>query len=403
MKEIYYPEFELESAGLLSCVNHAINVKLLLLVCDRVIFPASHILRTNTIGLASLKNLRDFIESGKVVPSIYTHSKNLNEHYLEKIDGSFNINRKLLADQASYICKVLFANPSTQYHLREYNDQLFLFHKTFIDYLIEDKDINAKTNYSKIINGFLDEIESHCERTGQLITYDELLQVRHSYYVKSGKSIHHTHKERIEKVLGRAYFFCGAMTLNSTISYNKFLDSINFKLDSKNTNYPSSLIVSPDFLANLLLKMSVIDNLDDLLLLKSADYDLIKSHPIWNEFINHYYSICEKISDVDTFIESQVQISQRIEKRKIFWNRFGIALANFAVAIPSTILFSNPTTGVIASLGTSVASFGFEGITGGLIRDRVTDRIINRLLHIREPLYVFVETLKQEIDKCKEI
>ena len=85
MVTIYYPYFDLESRGLIPSVNdHVLNIKLLLLIADRVLILTSHLLDTDIKRLSDIiDELHAFAIEGNIVFPLYEGQMRI-EDYLEQ-------------------------------------------------------------------------------------------------------------------------------------------------------------------------------------------------------------------------------------------------------------------------------------------------------------------------------
>lgn len=397
MVTIYYPHFDLVSKGLLPKQNHALNIKLLTLMCDQVLVLPSHLLDIPYGELVHLNNeMADFFHDGKIVTSIYQGQSSVADYYLRKIN---DINDRELSSiyqiKMDYILHYLFEEPHIVFRDNEKEKGLFQLIYNEANLLQASESNNSKLKHSVAV--FENEFYSKCERKGALLTIKDVQEMILDLIQK--KRIYKAHQYFFMKNMIGSYYYCGSFANSAITAYNPYFINIAYDDFSKTNPYGSSKIYSPEFLLNIFKGLKIVSSPSDILMLSSKDVDEIKSHGAWGEFRNNYSSLCTYVDDFQRAINFEVDKQKRIDKIKriVFEITYGIA------DLPISTIIGLITNGLLGTaigiLLIAVEAFFNESKLCKRIQYATTDAFIDRLYQSKEPLYVIGNRIKQQIEK----
>lgn len=393
MKTIYYPHFDLENKGLLKKMpNHVLNIKLLSLLADKILIRSSHLLNTQLINLHMIENkLNDFIRDGKVETAIYETHYTLEDYFENKIEETTDkIVRHDYRMKSDYILKSIFNNRSQLIYIdNEYERKNF--------YLIfTEANIHKSQqldDYSLIESAkeFQEEIFNRTERKRSYLNLPEVDRIIFDL-LKNGKISENQYSFFLHNQIG-TYYYCGSIASSSIVAYNPYFQNIQFEKLSSDIEYTSSYIYDPDFLLNVLLRLNIINKVEDIERLSSKDIDTIHREKAWKYFQEIYTEFYNNAITFEEVIKREKDIQKKIEKIKKFVFELSVGVLT-DVAISSIIgMF---LVGHIAGAISSILGLFIENSKViQIFQENTTDRIIEMMYTTREPFYVITSKMKQ--------
>lgn len=397
MVTIYYPHLDLETKGLLANnINHVLNIKLLLLLADRVLLLPSHLVYTEFAKLQSLKKyLIDFFESGKIVTSIHLGQNTLNDHYAEKIHlAQSKQEQNRLVILSEFILSELFSE-SPPLIKRDNNQEICRFQIVFNDInknsIIGTKNTRLIRSVELFETAFFNKSES-CET---FLTIQDVENLYNELFT-IGK-IPRSHVDFLRKNMIGAYYYCGSLANHAITAYNPYFVGIQFDVISNDIPFRSNNAYNPDFLLDILLGLDVISCPDELLQLTSLDYDHIKQHTAWREFLSLFSHLYDHAFLLSSLISQEQNKQKRIDKIKtVLYNLlYGMSDMAFSTIIG---LVLNGWIGVALGLILMTEGVFFNESKFGKRAQFITvDKFVDKIIAAREPLYVMTSRLKQRI------
>ena len=397
MITIYYPHIDLQNKGLLQGkINHSLNIKLLLLLADQVLILPSHMIDANYQILETLnRELFDFFLAGKIVGSIYANQANLNEYFREKsFFASTAKERTRIQVQADYIQQNLFENPILI--KRDNTAERDRFQVVFND--INHSKIENTKNYRlvKAVKIFEESFYSQKEQENHLLSIQDVQFLIEDLLNK--KKIARTHVSFFNQNMIGAYYYCGSFANNAITAYNPYFSDISFNMLSEHTPYRSTEIYKPEFLLNILLGLKIIDSPDDFGALQSSDYDIIKKHKAWCEFVRLYNELQENATVLEKLIEHEQGIKNKIDKAKSIVFDLLYGFADLAVSSLIGLIIQGFFGLAIGIALMVVGAFFSNSKTSSKLQYSTSDRFIERIISSKEPMYVVNSRLRGRID-----
>lgn len=342
MKYIYYPEFELESRGLLgknNHPNHILNIRLLLFLCDHVILPPSHLLYTDIKNIISLKNnLQEFFDEGKIVTIQYQSGiDGYLDSRIERIQDP--IKKEKLKLNADLINTDLFSKSTVEHNKVDEKKQLALF-DTWTRELLDDS--NAYKKQSRILIECMDKISY---KSGEPVHSHQLNDALIEMY--NNKTITRNQKIYLLNLMSQAYYLSGTQTMDSLVSYNNYFEQIDLQGSLLKTySEAANLIINPYFLYNLFSTMGI--TVTDICQLSVDDYNKIMDHKYWKSFLAIFETIYTDAQDLNDLLKYRESLKETYQKRKHYTSDFEDWFSNaFMGAI---LLGINPILGWVISI-----------------------------------------------------
>lgn len=393
MKTIYYPHFDLENKGLLkSTPNHVLNIKLLILLADKILIRMSHLLNTNLMNLHIIEDeLYDFILDGKVETAIYNTNDTLDNYFGNKIEETIADDlRHDYKIKSEYLKNRIFNNnPHLIYIDNEHEKQNF--HMLYT----ETNLLKAKQSRNRYLirsaQEFQEEIYKRMNEKGAYLNLSEV-DIMIFDLIKRGKVKKNHYDFFLSNQVG-AYYYCGSIASSSIVAYNPYFQNIQFENISKHIEYTSSYVYDPNFLLNVLLKLNIINKAEDIEKLSSKDIDLIHKQKAWTWFQNIFSTLYDDAVTLDEFVKREENVQKKIQKIKKFV--FGLSLGTASDAAISYIVgmfLAGHVAGAI-SLILGLAIGDSKMIQH--IQEKTTDKIIERIYATVEPFYVITSKVKQ--------
>lgn len=396
MKTIYYPHFDLENKGLFKVLpNHVLNIKLLTLLADKILIRPSHLLNTKLTNLHIVENeLYDFILDGKVESVIYNTHDTLEDYLKNKIEETAYLD--LQHDyriKSDYLKNRIFnSNPRLICIDNEYERQNFHLIYT------ETNLVKAKQSCNRYLirsaQEFQEEIYKRMNQKGTYLNSSEVDRML-AELIENGRIKKNHYNFFLNNQIG-TYYYCGSLASSSIVAYNPYFQNIQFEKISSHIKYASSYVYDPDFLLNVLLRLKIINKVDDIEKLSSKDIDLIHKQKAWRWFQDIFSVLYNETITIDEFIKREEDTQKKIEKIKKFV--FGLSLGAISETVISSIvgmILAGHVAGAISLILSLVVD---DSKIIQRFQENTTDRIIEKIYATREPFYVITSNIKRIVN-----
>ena len=383
---IYYSDFELQKSKRITSSNHALNLKLLMLLSDKVLIPLSNLLNSDSKDVKLIKdNFMDFFESEFLYTQLPNTINNIDDFYYERLCATQSAFQK---EQLKFKIDLLKDSPlSNIQSFKKYDRryQVLLFYTDMRSIIEKDDMITSKTK--KDILNFIDNYSDENLPLSKL-HFDNLLTE-----FKSRKNIDH-----LFSASELCYFSAGAKSNNTLISVNKFFDNetIN-QLKKITSNNTISTFYDPSKFYYLLRILQIVDDENDILNLSYFDIKSLRMQSTFRRFVDTYYEMSQLCSDLDAMIKQKKGKYERAFFFKGITLSLGLtigetALTNyFNVPFNDTILFAL----VVFILQAFIENSGLKPIR--ILKKYTFDMIIDKIILFNDPFTVFCSNLKNII------
>ena len=395
---IYYPYYDLINRGLINKnVDHILNIKLLLLLADKVLLLTSHLLNSSIIEINALSYaFHDFVADGKIVTVLYEGQNSVEDYTASKVEQQDN---RLIRDQYILKSDLLLRNlfDCKPEIIQVDNSQE---RKQFQSLYTETNIALAKESKNKTLIQtallFQEELQNRTEREGTSLHIDQINKL--IIKLVKEKKISRNHSDFLFRNQVGAYYYCGSIAHSSVVAYNPYFLDINFGETTKNTPYHSSRAFSPEFLLNLLLGLHIINSKDDIRNLSNKDIDIIRNSSAWSSFQSTFNLLQDEADILSLLLSHEQNVQRKIDKIKKFV---------FAVMIGFTENFLSYLIGVfmqgLVVSGILVLIFASSNlITDTLpikrLKLKTSDALVDSIYAKREPLYIITQRIKNAVD-----
>ena len=397
MRTVYYPHYDLESKGLLHNCNHTLNIKLLLLLFDRVLLQPSHLLEIPVTALATLKfHFGDFIADGKIVASIHAEQNGLDDFYCDKLDklALRNYDVDSIYDKSRFVINELFQTPNSVFKRDYTNKERGLFSAVFNDFTENSIALAPKSRLGNSADKLRRRVRSVGDTGDDFLAVSDVLRD-----MAKNKAIPKTNIDVIYRDIISAYYYCGSLANEAVAAYNPFFLKARYDAASKSIPYRSGEALDPEFLLRVLRALNIIDSPGDLLKLDSIDYSEIKKHDAWLDFYDYFSKLYNQVTLFEYILYREKDTQQRISriKRVLYGLVYGVSDLAFSNAVGFAL---NGYAGI--AFGVILMAFGvlfMESRLSQKIQRYTTDNFIENIVRAREPMYVMTTRLKDRLDK----
>ncbi len=394
-KFIYYPEYELEYSGLIkkqTPLNHILNIRLLMFLCDHVVLPPSHLLNISNDNILSLITyLQGFFYAGKIVTTHY--SSGIEDYFYSRIERIQDpIVKKAKSIQVDQIKKDLL-HSEVVYNRSDEGTQLFLFDSHLKD-LIQNSSVSKKKSIL-----LLNHIQAISDKTGDPIYSNQFRAVIKDLLIN--QDITKQQSRYFLNLMSRTYYSIGTYTMNTLVSYNDYFSQIDLHNSLLETHKgATNLIVDPHFLRKLFDMMGI--SSQDLNRLTVVDYQTIMSLKAWENFM----TICDRLysnaQDLEELLKNRELTLAAYKKKKEKAFKL-LDVATIDLFLP-TLLSSSPAPVGIGVLLVISLLRKFLPLTRkfeSFVQRNTTDKIVNRIEQCNDPLLEFGYRLNEFIQELK--
>ena len=399
MVTIYYPYFDLESRGLIPSVNdHVLNIKLLLLIADRVLILTSHLLDTDIKRLSDIiDELHDFAIEGNIVFPLYEGQMRIEDYLEQKIgkaEGTVRYEKYVI--HAELLRTQLFDGRQKIINVNN-EDERKQFQMIYSEMNLDKAKELGEKKLIKSSTIFFEELLSQKEKVGTYLTLFEVNELIERL-VKNGK-ISRRHKEFFIRNQISSYYYCGSVAHSAIVAYNPFFEDIRFDQTTKDIEFHTTNVYSPGFLLDVLMGLKVIDKAEDISLLSKDSMNLIRKDKAWIDFQMIFDDLNKSAQSLDLILYKEHNVDRKIEKIK----NFTFCFVAGATSTLISVIIDQLLAGFVMLAVSTIVNFFFNVISGGetirRLRKVTTDEIINRLYSTKEPFYVIAERIKQAVEK----
>lgn len=402
MVTIYYPYFDLENRKLIPPVSdHVLNIKLLLLIADRVLILTSHLLDTNYKKLSEIiSGLHSYVIDGEVVFPIYEGQTNIDDYLNHKIYKAesltkfckYKVNAELLRSQ-------LFDGKPEIINVNN-SDERKRFQMIYTETNIEKALETGKKSLIKSAQVFQNELFMQKEKVGTYLTLFEVNALLEQLITE--KKIRKSHQNFFIRNQISSYYYCGSVAHSAFVAYNPYFEDIHFDETTESIDFHTTTVYSPGFLLNVLIGLKVIRNAEDISLLSKESMDQIRKDKAWEEFKVTFDKLNRNAQSLDLILYREYNVEKKIEKIKkfVFYIVSGITSTAISVVIEQLI------AGYVLLAVSTVVNILMNVVNDGQVikklRAATSDEIINRLYASKEPFYVITERIKSAVEKSLE-
>ncbi len=370
---IYYPYYELEKDNLIPKPNHILNVKIFLLLADKLLIPPSHLHDARLEYIQSLNGLHKFIDNNSIVTSVGQSNHNLKEYFFQKKYEHGNWDKRE-EYKASEVIE-LFSNVDS-FRKRDRIKQSYFFYEYLKDLLLENSE---EFVFSKRKTDILhNEIEKILDRKGYMISktdFNELI-----LRLKKSRKLNNIQFKTLRDFSNSAYYYAGCVGNKSHIGYSSYFQNIQISKFNSELEFGPILYYDPHFFIKVLNAIGIIDNENDIVSLSYNQINEIRQHKGFRLFIAQYNKlskICQQSLDDSKYASTVIN---KIE-RKMKGYKWGISYSTF-IATVGLLGSSNPFLWTIYVLtllegyiGTLSFSKKFFNKSIDKIRIKMTERI----------------------------
>ena len=393
-KFIYYPEYELEYSGLIkkqTPLNHILNIRLLMFLCDHVVLPPSHLLNISNDNILSLITyLQGFFYAGKIVTTHY--SSGIEDYFYSRIERIQDpIVKKAKSIQVDQIKKDLL-HSEVVYNRSDEGTQLFLFDSHLKD-LIQNSSVSKKKSIL-LLNHI-----AISDKTGDPIYSNQFRAVIKDLLIN--QDITKQQSRYFLNLMSRTYYSIGTYTMNTLVSYNDYFSQIDLHNSLLETHKgATNLIVDPHFLRKLFDMMGI--SSQDLNRLTVVDYQTIMSLKAWENFMTIFDRLYSNAQDLEELLKNRELTLAAYKKKKEKAFKL-LDVATIDLFLP-TLLSSSPAPVGIGVLLVISLLRKFLPLTRkfeSFVQRNTTDKIVNRIEQFNDPLLEFGYRLNEFIQELK--
>jgi len=397
MEYIYYPEYELEYTDLQRRkhpMEHILNIRLLMFLCDHVILPPSHLLYTDNENILSLiRNLRDFFGEGKIVTTCYQNG--IEDYFISRTERIHDPVEKLAKEvQVKQIREELFFDPHVEHNRSDEKMQLSLF----------DTQLKDLIHSSNIYRGksliLLEHMDRFSNQTGEPVYSNQFKDILTDMFHR--EDLTKTQTKYFLDLMSTAYYYSGTYTMNTLVSYNSYFERIDLqsRLIHSHEN-ATNLIVNPYFLRSLFQIIGI--DMQDIYSLSVYDYKEIMSHKYWKKFMAVFDTLYTNAEELDALLQQREKLNQIYQDRKD--NLFKILDIFINDLLLSLLLTpAPPVVGLGVPLVISALREFLFPVTKleSFLKKNLSDRLLDLIERNSDPLYEFSYRLNAAVYALKE-
>ncbi len=395
---IYYGNYAIENGLLPKTLSNEIQLKVLLLLSNRVLIPPTHFLKMSNENLEELSGLKAFFDEGYICTTLYQGFDKITDYLRFKIENDagyryvYNYRLEKLEDFFESEKSVLPARDSRQGG--EFSsillDQIEEYKKTVNSSKLEKELLNEeKYIYELLANsqkGFLYKAEVE----NNIASLSDNRQISRKLYRDS------------LILIDRSYFLAGAISNDSILSFSPHYDEIGLPFDYGNRKVTDQAY-STEFFIMVLKALGVIDVAEDIDLLSVSDILYLKSTKAFETFIREYARLCDIVNGngFDGSLQDS-RILGRKQKNLIWWNRLSkclIALAALPIDMATGLMDGGKPIPIYTMLAACLAAFCSKSRFDQLFEKNAVDKISVGLSKRVDAFSHFCLLLKEKLEK----
>lgn len=396
--KIYYGNYAIENRLPPKDLSNEIQLKVLLLLSNRVLIPPTHFLKMSNENLEELSGLKAFFDEGYICTTLYHGFDKITDYLRFKIENDagyryvYNYRLEKLEDFFESEKSVLPARDSKQGG--EFSsillDQIEEYKKTINSSKLEKELLNEeKYIYELLANapkGFLYKAEVE----NNIASLSANRKISKKLYRDS------------LILIDRSYFLAGAISNDSILSFSSHYDEIGLPFDYGNRKVTDQAY-STEFFVMVLKALGVIDTAGDIDLLSVSDILYLKSTKAFETFIREYARLCDMVNGhgFDGNLQDS-RILSRKQKNLIWWNRLSkclIALAALPIDMATGFMDGGKSIPIYSMLTVCLEAFCSKSQFDQLFEKNVVDKISVRLSKKVDAFSHFCLLLKEKLEK----
>lgn len=380
---IYFSNYAIAKNMLTENISNETQLKVLLLLSNRVLIPPTHFLKMSNENLEELSELKKSFDEGYICTTLYQGFSQVTDYLnfkIENDEGYQNIYKYRL----------------------EKLENLFESEKSFLN----AKDTKQGGEFSSIL---LEQIDEYKKKIDNSKIQKEMLNEEKYIYellVNSPKGF--LYKAEVEKeienlsknkkiskelrndslvLIDRSYLLAGAINNNSVLSFSPHYIEIGLPIRYGNHRV-TNLVYSTDFFISVLRALEIIDSVEEIATMNVNDILQIKKTKEFDKFVKEYSKLCDIINGIDiscnNYDDSQT-LSEKQRNLKL-WNRISKCLIAI-VALPLDIIVGNIDGGnpipifsiIIVCLEAFCSKSKFENIFEKNIVDKISLKLSRKI------------------------
>lgn len=395
---IYFSNYAIAKNMLMEKFSNETQLKVLLLLSNRVLIPPTHFLKMSNESLEELSELKRFFDEGYICTTLYQGFSHVTDYLNFKIE-----NDKGYQNVYKYRLEKL--------------EGFFESEKSFFD----AKDTKQGGEFSSIL---LEQIEEY-KRTinNSKIEKEMLNEEKYIYELLANSPKGFLYKAEVEKeienlsknrkiskelrrdslvLIDRSYLLAGAINNNSILSFSAHYNEIGLPICYGNHRV-TNLAYSTEFFVSVLRALKIIDSVEEMATMNVNDILQLKRSKEFEKFIKEYSKLCDIVNgrgiSCNSYEDSQI-LSEKQRNLK-WWNRLSKCLIAI-VALPLDIIVGNLDGGnpipiysiIVVCLEAFCSKSKFENI----FEKNIVDKISLKLSKKVDVFSYFCLLLKEKIE-----
>lgn len=326
---IYFSNYAI-GQGFVEKYSNEVQLKVLLLLSNRVLIPPTHFLKMNNKSLEGLGEFKSFFDKGYICTTLYQGFDQVTDYLkfkiendqgyintytyrLEKLEGFF--------ESENSICQAKDTKQGGEFSsilLEQIEEYRNLINNTKLE---KEIDSEEKLIYELLANssrGFLYKAEVEKE----IINFNDNKTI--SKRVLNDSLI----------LINRSYLLAGAVSNDSILSFSSYYDEIGLPLEY-GSRQVTNLVYSTGFFVMVLKAMGIVDTVEEFNKLSVNEILELKNRLEFQKFTKEYTKLCSIVSgsEIDINVYQNSKILSNKQKNLIWWNRLSKCLIALA-ALP---------------------------------------------------------------------
>ena len=395
-QNIYFSNYMI-GQGSTEKFSNEVQLKVLLLLSNRVLIPPTHFLKMSNRNLEELGEFKDFFDKGYICTTLYQGFEQVTDYLKFKVEndqGYINTYRYRLDklerffESENSICRAKDSKQGGE------------FSSILLDQIEEYKHLVNNTKLEK-------EIDNEEKLLYELLSNSSKGFLYKAEVEKEIKELNHNKKisRRVLNdsfiIINRSYLLAGAVSNESILSFSSYYDEIGLPLEYGNRQI-SNLVYSTGFFVMVLKALGIVDSVEEFNKLSVNDILQLKNRSEFQKFIKEYRKFCLIVDGSDSDVklyESSVILSNK-QKHLIWWNRLSkclIALAALPIDIVTGLLDGGNPIPVYSLAVICIEAFCSQSKIEKIFDKNIVDRISTKVSKRVDVFSHFCLLLKDKI------
>lgn len=392
---IYFSNYAIAKNMLTENISNETQLKVLLLLSNRVLIPPTHFLKMSNENLEELSELKKFFDEGYICTTLYQGFSQVTDYLNFKIEND---------EEYQNIYK---------YRLEKL-ENFFESEKSFLN----AKDTKQGGEFSSILLEQIDEYKKKIDNSK--IQKEMLKEERYIYELLANSPKGFLYKAEVVKeienlcrnkkiskglrddslvLIDRSYLLAGAINNNSVLSFSPHYTEIGLPIRYGNHRV-TNLVYSTGFFISVLCALEIIDSVEEIATMNVNDILQIKKSKEFDKFIKEYSKLCDIINGIDiSYNDSQI-LSEKQRNLKL-WNRISKCLIAI-VALPLDIIVGNIDGGnpipIISIIIVCLEAFCSKSKFENIFEKNIVDKISLKLSRKIDAFSYFCLLLKEKME-----